>query len=105
MKILVSSDTSTLAMLQLPPPFPPRGRGFSTKEDQLFTDKLTFYFNNCPEVHASALSCVISIFEEPEKFVDDVRSISMETLQDVSIGAHRYDPDFPTRKHNCAMKF
>ena len=101
MKILVSSDTSTLSMLQLPPPLyqlPPRGRGFSTKEDQLFTNKLTFYFNNCPEVQASAFTCVVSIFEEPEKFVDDVRSISMETLQDVSIGAHRYDPDFPTRK-------
>ncbi len=69
-------DTSTLSMLQLPPPlyqFPPRGRGFSTKEDQLFTNKLTFYFNNCPKVQASAFTCVI--FEEPEKFVCDVRSI------------------------------
>jgi hypothetical protein len=98
MKILVSNDTSTLTMLHLPPAhmLPSRGRVFSNKSDQLFKDRLTFYFNNCPEV--PDMPCVISIFEEPEKFVKDVRSISMETLQDVSIGAHRYDPDFPSRK-------
>lgn len=76
-------------------------RGISRDEDVFFVDQLVFYYNNCPEVPKGTFPFSISIFPNSVEFVDQVQRLSMdvERLATVSIGEHRYDPDFPTRKH------
>ena len=86
-----------------PAPMFVRGRGISSDADHFFLDELVFHFNNCPEVPKNTFPIVVSIFENEQKFVQDVQSsISTEKLKDVVIGEHRYDPDFPVRKQFMA---
>lgn len=80
-------------------PFFVYGRGLCNDNDIFFLQELGFYFNNCPEVPKGTFPMVISIFENEEKFVREVQSsLSTDVLQDVTIGEHRYDPDFTVRK-------
>jgi hypothetical protein len=76
-------------------------RGISCDENVFFVDQLVFYYNNCPEVPKGTFPFTISIFQNSVEFVDQVQRLSMdvERLATVSIEKHRYDPDFPTRKH------
>ena len=75
-----------------------RAYWFAGDLDNLFRVEITFYFDNCPEVPRNTFTFIISIFEKEEKFISEVQAMSVESLELIQIGLHRYDKGFPSRK-------